>query len=148
VNLHPASDLTVLGVKQWLEKDPGFDFVVFIHIDGQPPRDTWIYASKAAIAQLDPGWLSTFSLGLLRPRVRHVRLRLAPSMCPLGVSELVPFGGAISSLLRDKLDIQPGEVLHHNIAEGLRCGYQLQGATSSGHAVYLREYVQGVCFAS
>lgn len=141
VGLHAASANTILGVQQWIEEAPGFDFIVYIHIDGQPARDTWVYSSKAAIAQLDPGWLSTFSAGLLRPRIRHVRLQLSPTVCPLGIIELTPFGGAVSSMLRDVLDVKPGQALHHVMSDELECKYQLEGASSTGAATYIRRFV-------
>ena len=138
LRLHPSSISTLQGVREWINREPGFDFVVYLKFESHPARNTWVYASKAAVAQLNPGWLSVFSLSLLRPRVRFAQLRLAPSMCPTAAADVVQYGGRISGLLREELDLQPGQALLHQPSTSLMCRYELEGATVSGFLDYIR----------
>lgn len=88
--------------------------------------------------QLNPGWISAFSAGFLRPRLRYVQVRLGPGVCPPGTSVQVRLGGEIETALRAALSAKPNEAfIHHTSFDG-ECEYAIEGTEPGGQAIFSR----------
>ena len=141
VSFHPSSLRVLQSIKAWLRQLQGADFVVYLYVAGMPVDSMWVYASNRALTQLDPGLLSLFSMGALRPKLYHATVMLMPGVCPRGAFEYSDIGGNVGLILADVLQPDDGHVIVQHLAQHLMCSYSLVGTTPEGWPTFQRVYV-------